>query len=517
MVEDGPEKRIRVLRTDRGGEFCSNEFVSYCKDAGIARQFTAPHSPQQNGVVERRNRTMVEMARSLLKEMQLPNMFWGEAIRHTIYLLNRLPTRAVSGITPYEAWSGEKPHIEHIRVFGCLAYMKVPNQKVRKLDDRSLPVIHLGKEPGTKAYRLYDPVNQKVHVSRDFCFEEKKHWPWKDEGGTQETQLETFTILGAGTVEGIVGQVGGDSNTPQTAETDSESMPEIENTETLHTSSSSVSLTDSETSSEPPRNYRTLSDIYAHSEEIDLEEDQLFLMGTDEPVSYAQAAKDLSWRDAMKREMDAVEKNGTWKLTELPPGQKVIGLKWIFKIKRDTDGRVLKHKARIVAKGYVQKQGVDFEEIFAPVTRLETVRMLLALAANRGWEVHHLDVKTAFLNGEIMEEVYVAQPEGFIQKGREHLVYRLVKALYGLRQAPRAWYAKLSKCLEELGFERCPYEHAVYTKRSDGQVLIIAVYVDDLLITGTSVAAINNFKIQMNKKFEMSDLGKLSHYLGIEV
>lgn len=162
-------------------------------------------------------------------------------------------------------------------------------------------------------------------------------------------------------------------------------------------------------------------------------------------------------------------------------------------------------------------KGIDFEEIFVPVTRVETVRLLLALAAKYSWEVHHLDVKTAFLNGEIEEEVYVSQPEGFVKKGKEHLVYRLIKALYGLRQGPRAWYAKLNKCLEELGFGRCPYDHAVYTKKIDGETLIIAVYVDDLLITGTSKAAISWFKAQMSNKFEMSDLGLLSHYLGIEV
>ena len=184
---------------------------------------------------------------------------------------------------------------------------------------------------------------------------------------------------------------------------------------------------------------------------------------------------------------------------------------------KDTDGKIRKYKARIVAKGYVQKEVVDFEEIFASVTRLETVRLLLPLAVNEGWEVHHLDVKTAFLNGEIKEEVYVRQPEGFVQASKENLVYRLVKALYGLRQAPRAWYAKLSRCLEDLGCERCPYEHAVYTKRADGETMIIGVYVDDLLVIGISIAAINKFKKQMNENFEMSDLGQLSHYMGIEV
>lgn len=170
----------------------------------------------------------------------------------------------------------------------------------------------------------------------------------------------------------------------------------------------------------------------------------------------------------MQAEIEAVEKNGTWELTKLPKGREAIDLKWIYKIKRDADGNITKHKARIVAKGYVQKKGVDFDEVFAPVTRIEMIRFLLALAAKGNWEVHHLDVKTAFLNGELEEEVFVKQPEGFIKKGQEHLVYRLLKALYGLRQAPRAWYSKLNKCLEGLGFVRCDYEQAVYTRHVGG-------------------------------------------------
>lgn len=215
--------------------------------------------------------------------------------------------------------------------------------------------------------------------------------------------------------------------------------------------------------------------------------------------------------------MDSIEQNDTWKLTELSADRKVIRLKWVYKIKRDANGEILKHKARLVPKGYVQEQGVDFEEIFAPVIRLDTVRLLLALAAKYGWEVHHLDVKTMFLNGEIQEEVYVTQTEGFIKKGQEHLVYKLIKAIYGLRQAPRAWYAKLSKSLEDMGFTRCPHEHAVYTKSKGSDILIIGVYVDDLLVTGTSVAFINELKQQMSDQFEMNNLGKLSYYLGIEM
>lgn len=170
-----------------------------------------------------------------------------------------------------------------------------------------------------------------------------------------------------------------------------------------------------------------------------------------------------------------------------------------------------------MAKGYVQQQVIDFEEVFAPVTRMETVRLILAFSAKYGWEVHHRDVKSAFLNGEIQEEVYVLQPEGFKKENQEGKVYKLLKALYGLKQAPCAWYSRLRRCLEKLGFEKCPYEYAVYTKREGDEFLIIGVYVDDFLITGSRSENVQKFKEQMRREFNMSDLGKLSYYLGIEV
>lgn len=156
LVEQDSEKKIKVLRTDMGGEFCSRQFLEYCETTGIKRHFTAPYTPQQNGVVERRNRTVAAMTRSFLKGANLPSFMWGEAVRHSVYILNRLPTRVLRGRTPYEAWTGDKPNLGHIKMFGCMGYMKIPTVHTQKLDDRSKPVIYLGKEPGTKASRLYD-------------------------------------------------------------------------------------------------------------------------------------------------------------------------------------------------------------------------------------------------------------------------------------------------------------------------------------------------------------------------
>lgn len=220
---------------------------------------------------------------------------------------------------------------------------------------------------------------------------------------------------------------------------------------------------------------------------------------------------------AMDKEIESIEKNQTWELITLPKGHKAIDLKWVFKLKTDQHGEITKHKARLVAKGYAQRQGIDYEEVFAPVTRLKTVRLILALAAKNDWEVHHLDVKSAFLNGTFQEEVYVSKPKGYVKKGQEQMVYRLFKALYGLCQAPRAWYSCLNHYLLHLGFVKCPFQHAVYLKHTSIEVLIIGVYVDDLIITGTKLSTIVKLKGEMSKEFDMSDLGKLTYYLGLEV
>jgi hypothetical protein len=203
-------------------------------------------------------------------------------------------------------------------------------------------------------------------------------------------------------------------------------------------------------------------------------------------------------------------------LSLLPAGHRAIGLKWVFKVKRDPAGNIVKHKARFVAKGYAQRQGIDFDEVFAPVARLEMARPLLAVA-HRSWRVHHMDVRWAFLNGDLEKEVYVHQPVGFVESDNAHKVLKLRKALYGLRQAPRAWNAKLDATLVSLGFARCQLDHALYRRGDDDDFLLVGVYVDDLIITGTTGDAIDQFKSQLHELFQMSDLGLLSYYLGIEV
>ncbi|KAL0387727.1 UNVERIFIED_CONTAM: Retrovirus-related Pol polyprotein from transposon RE2 [Sesamum radiatum] len=204
-------------------------------------------------------------------------------------------------------------------------------------------------------------------------------------------------------------------------------------------------------------------------------------------------------------------------LTDRPKDKEVIGVKWIYKTKLNADGSIQKHKARLVAKGYSQLPGIDYTETFAPVARLDTIRALIAIAANKKWKIYQMDVKSAFLNGYIDEEIYVEQPQGFIAKGSEEKVLRLKKALYGLKQAPRAWYSRIDKYFMDRGFRRSLSEPTLYIKSQGNDTLIVSLYVDDLIYTGNNEKMIQVFKEDMMKTFEMSDLGLMHFFLGIEI
>ena len=503
LVEKETRATIKTLRTDRGGEFTSQGFRSFCDENGINRHLTAPYSPQQNGVVERRNRTLMEMTRSIMKHMKIPDYLWGEAVRHATYLINRIATRTLKDQSPYECLKGRKPNVRHLRVFGCVCYAKKDTPHLKKLDDRSRELVHLGVEPGSKAYRLYDPNTRKTVVSRDVIFTEDKAWRWSKNGeDTCEASFE-LTLPGYGKEEVVKVETKDDEVEEDSDRGDSETE-ETEDTETVPRRSTCISTRPG-----------YLEDYVLMSEVIETE--RLLLLVNEEPWDWNEAKGEIVWREACEDEINSIKKNKTLTLVELPVGSKAIGLKWVFKLKRNADGSISKYKARLVAKGYVQRHGVDYEEVFAPVARIETVRVIIALAASNGWEIHHLDVKTAFLHGDLLEEVYVSQPEGFKVKGREDKVYRLHKALYGLKQAPRAWNIKLKSILKELNFEKCSKEPSLFRKKTNGEDLLVAVYVDDLLVTGSNLEVIQCFKTEMATKFEMTDLGMLTYYLGIEV
>eukprot|EP00253_Pinus_taeda_P031426 PITA_31426 len=237
----------------------------------------------------------------------------------------------------------------------------------------------------------------------------------------------------------------------------------------------------------------------------------------DDPIHFEDAIKDKKWIEAMDEEMNAIERNKTWDLVELPKGKEVIGVKWVYKTKSNAEGKIERHKARLVVKGYKQQYGRDYEETFAPVARMETVRAMLSIAAQNKWKVYQMDVKSTFLNGVLKEEVYVEQPLGYEKKGEAHKVCKLKKSLYGLKQAPRAWYNRIDSYLFDNEFDKCEGETTIYIKEKDGKILIVVLYVDDVIFTGNDDHLIKNFKSLMQEEFEMTDMGFLRYFLGIEV
>lgn len=383
QVEQEIRAGIRTLRTDRGGEFLSHEFQSYCDKYGITRHLTAPYSSQQNGVVERRNRTLLEMTRSILKHMSMQNYLLGETIRHATYVINRVATRSLTVKTPYEALRGRKPNLSHLKVFGCACYARTEKVGRKKLDDILSVLVPLGTEPRSKSYRLLDPSTRRIVVSRDVVFEEFKEWSWTKANDNNEdnefviSQDRLKNVLSDGDDSGITNE--NEDMVEHDDEDDEDSDGNEEESQPQHRRSATVSMKPS-----------YLNDYVLLAE---VEGERLLMMINNELWSFNEAKEIEVWIDACKDAIFSIEKNNTWDLVELLTRVKPIWLKWVFKINRNADGTINKYKARLVAKGYVQRHGVEYDEVFALVARIETIRLIIALAGSYGWEIHHLDVR----------------------------------------------------------------------------------------------------------------------------
>ncbi|KAL0300270.1 UNVERIFIED_CONTAM: Retrovirus-related Pol polyprotein from transposon RE1 [Sesamum angustifolium] len=418
----------------------------------------------------------------------LPKAFWAEAVYTAVYLLNRCPTKAVQNMTPIEAWSGKKPSAKHLRVFGSICYVHIPTEKRHKLEEKTEKGIFLGYNTQSKGYRIYNLKTKKLIISRDVEFDEDAMWNWDEE------KVERQSVMIP-------------KETPPQTTTRRNRPSRNGKEESTSTRITQKATTSKEIEEEtPPRRTKLLSDIYETCNFIMLE-----------PENFETAVKHKVWVQAMEEEIKMIEKNNTWELADRPKDKEVIGVKWIYKTKLNADGSIQKHKARLVAKGYSQLPGIDYTETFAPVARLDTIRALIAIAANKKWKIYQMDVKSAFLNGYIDEEIYVEQPQGFIAKGSEEKVLRLKKALYGLKQAPRAWYSRIDKYFMDRGFRRSLSEPTLYIKSQGNDTLIVSLYVDDLIYTGNNEKMIQDFKEDMMKTFEMSDLGLMHFFLGIEI
>jgi hypothetical protein len=512
-AEGESDLKLKALRTDRGGEFTATEFTEYCATEGVHHRHTTPYNPQQNDIIERRNGTVVATAKNMLKAKCLPRWFWGEVVNVVVYVMNGYPMKSVDNMTPFEAWHGRKPVVCQLRMFGCIVYMRNTTPHLKKIEDRGRKMIFFGYESGSKVYRAYDSITKCVHVTHDVVFDEQAQWDWGSGGddGKLGGGDDVFTVEYTTTGSVAPTTVGADE-----ALTEESPLPARAGNAEVDDDDENL---DADHDDDAPLHFRSMSDILATPGFTPraLVAEELHLVSSDEPASFVEAEHSPSWRKAMMEEMDSIEENGTCNLVDLPPNRKPIGVKWVFKVKRDEHGVVSKHKACLVMKGYAQRHDIDYDEMFMGVARLDSMRLRIALVAHEGWDVHHKDAKSTFLIGDLHEEVYIEQSTGFIVAGKEHKVLKLWKELHELHQVSRSWNAKLDDTLLSLGFQRTLSEHTIYVWRNGNVQLVVGVYIDDLIITGSDSDDMKSFKEEMVAAFKMSNIGLLQYYLGIEV
>jgi hypothetical protein len=413
-----------------------------------------------------------------------------------------------------ECWSGIKPTVDYFRVWECIGNVHVPNTKRSKLDDKSYKYVFLRYSDVSKAYKLFDPIAKKIIISKYVMFDEGENWNWGR--SEEEVKLDVFD-WGDDYYEDDEHDLNDLDKDEESAEgNQDESSAQTDSYGGNGESPSSFSPSGPRVRRAPSwmQDYKSREGL---SEEENLQSLALFTSQED-PTFYAEVAKSEKWRNAMDLEIEAIVKNKTWELVNLSVEAKKIGVKWVYKTKLNESGQVDKCKARLVAKGYAQEHGIDYDEVFALVEWWYTIHMVLALAAQKGWLVFQLDVKSAFLHGELKEVVFIEQPQRYKQKGKEEKVFKLKKALYGLKQAPQAWYSKIENYFLNEGFERCSYESTLFVKtEAGGKILIVSLYVDDLIFTGNGACLIEGFKCSMKSEFKMTDLGKMRYFPGVEV
>ncbi|KAK8606395.1 hypothetical protein V6N13_030678 [Hibiscus sabdariffa] len=399
-VQNQHGKSIKALRSDRGGKYLSQDFDELLKECGIVSQLTPPGTPQWNGVSERRNRTLLDMVRSMMSHTDLPTSFWGYALETVAFTLNRVPSKSVQK-TPHEMWTGRRPNMSFMKIWGCKAYVK--HQMSTKLEPKSGKCTFVGYPKETKGYYFYN--ENKVFVARTGVFLEKEFLTNSGEG----RNIELEEVQQQQVIEPEVERI---SQAVEENSTDLETQPPRRSTRERH----------------EPERYGFL--VTTHGDVI--------LVDQDEPKTYQEAVASPDsekWLEAMRSEMDSMSENQVWTLVEPPEGIKPIGCKWVFKKKTDMDGNVQTYKGRLVAKGFRQIHGVDYDETFSPVAMIKSIRILLAVAAFHDYEIWQMDVKTAFLNGKLEEDVYMTQPEGFVAPEDARKVCKLQRSIYGLKQA----------------------------------------------------------------------------------
>lgn len=555
MVENQFNTKIKALQTDGGGE--STALTSVLNDNGIHHRISCPHTSEQNGLAERKHRHLVDMGLTLLANASMPMKFWDEAFSSAVYLINRLPTPVLHNQSPFECLFHKVPDYQFFKVFGCACYPNLRPYNAHKLQLRSAKCTFIGYSPKHKGYKCLSSQGH-VYISRHVIFDEFSFPYAISESAVSSSIQPTYVSSSVPSSQLPSPPLVPSFHTPtheplptnayvetvavvQDPDADDVASPVPSSISSTHASDANFSSDSSSTRymlsgtlpGSPGFNVitPTSSDVPAvQSASVPpapvahpmltrgkhgIRKPKV-LLSVVEPSSVREAFQQPQWAAAMQTEYQALLDNKTWSLVPLPPGKHPIGCKWVFKLKENADGTVNRFKARLVAKGFLQQPGFDFRETFSPVVKPVTVRVVLTLALSKGLSLRQLDVNNAFLNGHLTEEVYMSQPPRFV-KGDSNTVCRLHKSIYGLRQATRAWFIKLSTTLQKLGFTHARSDHSLFVRKSAHSLVYLLVYVDDIIITGSHDAKVQQVIGCLNREFALKDLGNLHYFLGIQV
>lgn len=476
---------ISKLRCDNGGEYTSKQFIDYCKSNGIILDYTVPYTPQQNGKAERMNRSLVERSRAMISESNVPKEFWGEAIRTVAYIMNRAITADVSDTTPAEIWYQKKPDVSNLRIFGTVVYSHVEKQFRDKFDCKTEKCVMVGYAP--TGYRLWSTERNKIIISRDVKFDESKFW------------FKTKTVE-ISSNDPDINKI--QDNVVANDKDEKQDEPCENDERTIET-----------------REGRRNTKIPSRYEDYEL---YMAFNATNFVEDVPQNYDDLYcrpdrkyWTKAIDCELKSIIENDTWETVEMPKDEKILDTKWVFSYKNLEEYEEDKYKARLVVRGFAQEEKKDFDNIYSPVAKMITIRMLLIMGNQFKYYFQQLDVKTAFLNGTLNENIYIYPPKGV--KCETGKVLKLKRSLYGLKQSSKCWNDEINSYLLELGFVRSENDFCLYSKTYENEKVYLLIYVDDIILAGPNLQCINKVKEKLMYRFKMKDKGNLKNFLGLEV
>ncbi|KAI3799572.1 hypothetical protein L1987_34871 [Smallanthus sonchifolius] len=455
-------------------------------------------------------RRLNDIIRSLLFHAHLPPTFWVEALHTATYLHNILPTKRLNFYTPTFALYLRHPTYDHLRTFGCACYPNTSATQPHKLHPRSVRCIFLGYPPDYRGYRCLDPSNGRVHISRHVTFDETQFPFEKPLPPPVYRFLEDLPPPGFHSHQF--------PTPPTTTNPTTQNPPATTPFFTYSRRPRPPPPTANTTASAPPPTV-TRHPMVTRSQSGEKSTPQAHFHSTISPVptSYSKAFADQNWLHAMQTEFNALQENATWELVPRPVDSPVIRCMWLFRHKFKSDGTLERYKARLVVNGKSQTVGIDCQEKFSPVVKPATIRTVLSLAVSRSWPIHQLDVKNAFLHGDLTETVFMHQPPGFVDQRHPHLVCRLKKSLYGLKQAPRAWYTRFASYIMTHGFKSSKCDNSLFLYSSGGETAYLLLYVDDIVLTASSDTVLRSIIQTLSREFAMTNLGQLHHFLGITV